>query len=51
MANRYEQIAADMRKQIEDGALPAAARLPSESALALQHRVGLPTVRHGGGDG
>ncbi|MFH8404302.1 GntR family transcriptional regulator [Streptomyces sp. NPDC018019] len=46
MANRYEQIAADLRKQIEDGALPAAARLPSESALALQHRVGLPTVRH-----
>ncbi|KOT81558.1 hypothetical protein ADK70_25865 [Streptomyces rimosus subsp. pseudoverticillatus] len=46
MANRYEQIAADLRKQIEDGALPAAARLPSESALALHHRVGLPTVRH-----
>ncbi|MEU7150024.1 GntR family transcriptional regulator [Streptomyces sp. NPDC045456] len=46
MADRYEQIAADLRKQIEDGTLPAAARLPSESALAVQHRVGLPTVRH-----
>lgn len=29
VSNRYEQIAADLSKRIEDGILPAAARLPS----------------------
>ncbi|MEV0602295.1 GntR family transcriptional regulator [Streptomyces sp. NPDC050315] len=45
MASRYEQIAADLRRQIQEGALTAGARLPSESALANEYRVGAPTVR------
>ncbi|MER7396917.1 GntR family transcriptional regulator [Streptomyces sp. NPDC000151] len=45
MAKRYEVIAADIRRQIQDGSLPAGSRLPAETALARAHKVGLPTVR------
>ncbi|MFB7904838.1 GntR family transcriptional regulator [Kitasatospora sp. NPDC056076] len=49
MANQYERIAADLRRQIEAGELGQGDRLPAETALADQYRVSVPTVRQGVG--
>ncbi|MEU6967480.1 GntR family transcriptional regulator [Kitasatospora aureofaciens] len=49
MANQYERIAADIRRQIEAGELGPGDRLPAETALADQYRVSVPTVRQGVG--
>ncbi|GGR51855.1 GntR family transcriptional regulator [Streptomyces netropsis] len=45
MAKRYELIADDLRQQIGTGTIESDARLPTETALSSQYRVGLPTVR------
>jgi DNA-binding GntR family transcriptional regulator len=39
------RIAASLRQQISDGALPEGARLPSEASIAEQWKVSRPTVR------
>lgn len=44
--NIYEVIYADLREQIESGALSANERLPSEPELAQQYGVSRMTVRH-----
>lgn len=52
MAYKHEEVALDLVSEIADGHgghfdsdLPAGARLPSETHLAAQHRVSVPTVR------
>ncbi|MFI6845976.1 GntR family transcriptional regulator [Kitasatospora sp. NPDC050467] len=50
MANQYERIAADLRRQIKAGELGPGDRLPAETALADQYRVSVPTVRQGVGE-
>jgi GntR family transcriptional regulator len=45
VAKRYEQVADDLRQQVQTGALTPGERLPSEEALASRYRVGLPTLR------
>lgn len=50
MANQYERIAADLRRQIKAGELVPGDRLPAETALADQYRVSVPTVRQGVGE-
>jgi GntR family transcriptional regulator len=41
----YQQLADELRREIENGGLPAGARLPSEPELSRRHRIGRPTVR------
>jgi DNA-binding FadR family transcriptional regulator len=41
----YEQVAAQLREQILDGALPEGARLPNETVLATDYGVSRATVR------
>jgi GntR family transcriptional regulator len=41
----YQQLADELRREIDSGALPAGARLPSEPELSRRHRIGRPTVR------
>jgi GntR family transcriptional regulator len=41
----YQQLAEELRQQIESGALTPGARLPSEPELSRRHRIGRPTVR------
>ncbi|MFG2984778.1 GntR family transcriptional regulator [Streptomyces sp. NPDC048258] len=41
----YEQIMTDLQKRIQEGVLPAGARLPSEAALAETYGVSRGTVR------
>lgn len=43
----YEQIAAALKKGIEDGTYPPNRRIPSESVLADRFGVSRPTVRAG----
>ncbi|MEV0534707.1 GntR family transcriptional regulator [Kitasatospora sp. NPDC050463] len=45
MAKRYEQIAAKLTAQIDDGTLPPGERLPAETELADIYEVSVPTVR------
>ncbi|MFF1792723.1 GntR family transcriptional regulator [Kitasatospora sp. NPDC058263] len=45
MAKRYEQIAAKLKAQIDDGGLPPGERLPAETELADIYEVSVPTVR------
>lgn len=45
MANRYEQIADDLRRLITAGTWPVGARLPAEADLAARYRVSTPTLR------
>lgn len=45
MAAKYERVADDIRRQIETGKLAVGNRLPSETTLAEEHRVSVPTVR------
>ncbi|MFJ2576105.1 GntR family transcriptional regulator [Kitasatospora aureofaciens] len=45
MAKRYEQIAAKLKAQIDDGSLPPGERLPAETELADIYEVSVPTVR------
>lgn len=42
----YVQIADDLRAQIDDGTLPAGAKLPSGRALADDYAVAPMTVQH-----
>jgi GntR family transcriptional regulator len=41
----YQQLAEQLSRQIESGALAEGARLPSEPELSRRHRIGRPTVR------
>lgn len=41
----YQQLAEQLSRQIESGALAAGAQLPSEPELSRRHRIGRPTVR------
>ena len=41
----YQQLAAELRADIESGDLAAEDKIPSENELALQHGIGRPTVR------
>lgn len=41
----YQQLAAQLRNEIESGDLAAEDKIPSENELALQHGIGRPTVR------
>lgn len=41
----YQQLAEQLRRDIESGGLPPGARLPSELELAERHHIGRPTVR------
>jgi GntR family transcriptional regulator len=41
----YQQLADQLRREIEGGALAPGARLPSEPELSRRHRIGRPTVR------
>lgn len=41
----YQQLADQLRRAIETGALAPGARLPSEPELSRRHRIGRPTVR------
>ena len=41
----YQRIASVLRQQIQRGVYPAGGRLPSEAALACQHRVSRETAR------
>lgn len=45
MANRYEQIADDLRRLITAGTWPVGERLPAEAELAARYRVSTPTLR------
>ena len=45
MAAKYERITDDLREQIINRELAPGTRLPSQTALAEEHRVSLPTVR------
>lgn len=45
MTKAYEQVAAQLREQILDGALPEGARLPNETVLATDFGVSRATVR------
>ncbi|MEU3185934.1 GntR family transcriptional regulator [Streptomyces sp. SID3212] len=45
MAKRYERIADALRSEIRAGQRVPGERLPSETALATQHKVSLPTIR------
>ncbi|MFD0529624.1 GntR family transcriptional regulator [Kitasatospora arboriphila] len=49
MANQYERISADLRRQIDSGELTEGDRLPAETALAEHYSVSVPTVRQGVG--
>lgn len=42
----YQQIVESILEQIQTGILQPGARLPSESALSSQHKVGRNTIRH-----
>jgi DNA-binding GntR family transcriptional regulator len=42
----WQQVADDLRAEIQSGRLPAEARLPSESELGIQYGVSRVTVRH-----
>jgi GntR family transcriptional regulator len=41
----YQQLAEQLRREIDSGALGPGARLPSEPELSRRHRIGRPTVR------
>lgn len=41
----YQQLADELRRAIESGALGPGEKLPSEPELSRQHRIGRPTVR------
>lgn len=41
----YQQLAEQLRREIESGRLTPGARLPSEPELSRRHRIGRPTVR------
>ncbi|NRQ40409.1 GntR family transcriptional regulator [Nonomuraea sp. NN258] len=43
---RYEKIADDIRKRIEDGSLPHGQQLPGEAAMAEDYGVSSGTIRH-----
>ncbi|MFD4118443.1 GntR family transcriptional regulator [Streptomyces niveus] len=45
MANRYEQIADDLRRLIAAGTWPVSERMPAEAELAARYRVSTPTLR------
>ncbi|MFC9601978.1 GntR family transcriptional regulator [Streptomyces niveus] len=45
MANRYEQIADDLRRLITTGTWPVGERMPAEAELAARYRVSTPTLR------
>lgn len=45
MANRYEQIADDLRRLIAADIWPVGERLPAEAELAARYRVSTPTLR------
>ncbi|WTL19379.1 GntR family transcriptional regulator [Streptomyces sp. NBC_01506] len=45
MANRYEQIADDIRRLITAGTWPVGERMPAEAELAARYRVSTPTLR------
>lgn len=45
MANRYEQIADDLRRLITAGTWPMGERMPAEAELAARYRVSTPTLR------
>lgn len=45
MANRYEQIADDIRRLIAAGTWPPGERIPAESELSTRYRVSTPTLR------
>ncbi|MGW8570626.1 GntR family transcriptional regulator [Streptomyces niveus] len=45
MANRYEQIADDLRRLITAGIWPMGERMPAEAELAARYRVSTPTLR------
>jgi GntR family transcriptional regulator len=42
----YQQISESILEQIQTGELQPGARLPSESALSAEHKVGRNTIRH-----
>jgi GntR family transcriptional regulator len=41
----YQQLAEQLRQEIEQGGLSPGTRLPSEPELSRRHRIGRPTVR------
>lgn len=45
MATKYQRLAAAIREQIQSGALPAGARLPSTANLKATYGVGNDTIR------
>ncbi|MEV8404265.1 GntR family transcriptional regulator [Streptomyces niveus] len=45
VANRYEQIADDLRRLITAGTWPVGERMPAEAELAARYRVSTPTLR------
>ncbi|MEV4558288.1 GntR family transcriptional regulator [Kitasatospora sp. NPDC049285] len=49
MANQYERISTDLRRQIADGVLAPGDRLPAETQLAIHYDVSVPTIRQGVG--
>ncbi len=49
MANQYERISTDLRRQITSGELAPGDKLPAETALADHYGVSLPTLRQGVG--
>lgn len=42
----WQQVAADLRRDIESGELRPGARLPSEPELSVQYGVSRSTIRH-----
>jgi GntR family transcriptional regulator len=47
MASKYDRIAADLRRQIQNGQLAPGQRLRAETALAEEYRVTVATLRRG----
>jgi GntR family transcriptional regulator len=46
VTTRYERVAAELRRRIKVGELGAGEQLPSETELATQYDVSMPTIRH-----
>ncbi|ROO50809.1 GntR family transcriptional regulator [Micromonospora sp. Llam0] len=45
MATKYDRIAADLRRKIQQGELPPGAQMPVETVLLREYRVSLATLR------
>jgi len=48
LAPKYERIITDLRKKIREHELSPGEQLPSQTALAEQYKVSVPTVQQAG---